>query len=233
MDYQTQLKTKRWLNKPFITYGFLGIQTIVFVITALFPHSSLESSGVMFGPFVYFYHEYWRFVTPIFIHFSLLHFAVNSIVLYFIGQQVEAIYGHWRFLILYLLSGVLGNAMSFAFNTAGVQSAGSSTSIFGIFGAFLLLGYYFKHNPAIQGMVRQFALFVGMSLLFGIFDQSIDMWGHIGGIIGGLLIGNILALPKNHGKFSIHARIISVLIFSFLIVLCLVYGLRKYSLLIG
>lgn len=231
MDYQTKMKIKRWMNKPFVTYGFLAIQTVVYAIIIFFPAASLESRGVMFGPYIYFYHEYWRFVTPIFIHFSLLHFVVNSLVLYFIGQQVEAIYGHWRFFLLYLLSGVMGNAMSFAFNTAGIQSAGSSTSIFGVFGAFLLLGYYFKHNPAIQGMVRQFALFVGMSLLFGVFDRSIDMWGHIGGIIGGLLLGNMLTLPKNHGNFSIHARILSTLLFVFLLAVCILYGLRKYSLL--
>ena len=83
---------------------------------------------------------------------------------------------------------------------------------------------------AIQGMVRQFALFVGMSLLFGLFDSTIDMWGHIGGIIGGLLLGSAIALPKQQERYSIHERIIAGGIFVFLIVILFLLGIRKYGL---
>lgn len=223
---------RRFINGPYLTYSFIFIQTVVFVLGYLLPSLNLEARGVMYGPLVAFYHQWWRIVTPIFLHFSLAHYAINSIVLYFIGQQVEAIYGHWRFFILYLGSGIMGNVASFAFNQVGVQSAGSSTAIFGVFGAFLLLGFYFRNNPAIQGMVRQFALFVGMSLVFGLFDRSIDIWGHIGGIIGGMLLGNCVALPRKQGNYSIHTRIISGIIFAFLVVFCILYGLKKYRLLV-
>jgi len=186
----------------------------------------------MYGPFVAYMHEYWRFVTPIFLHFGLAHFAINSVILYYMGQQVEAIYGHSRFFCLYILSGIMGNVMSFAFNQVGVQSAGASTSLFGLFGAFLILGLHFKNDYRIQAMVRQFALFVGLNLVFGLFDQSIDIWGHVGGIIGGLLVGNLLALPKNYGKYSIHTRIISGIVFVFLLVIFVIYGLKKYQILV-
>ncbi|MFV0557528.1 MAG: rhomboid family intramembrane serine protease [Enterococcus sp.] len=232
MNYQQQMQMKRWLNRPIVTYSFLAIQSAVFIFGFLVPGSLMESSGMMFGPAIAVYHQYWRFVTPIFIHLSLAHFAINSVVLYFLGQQVEAIYGHGRFLILYLLSGIMGNVVSFAFNEAGVSSAGSSTAIFGIFGAFLILGMHFKRNPGIQAMVRQFSLFVGFSLVFGIFDRTIDMWGHIGGLLGGLLLGNILALPNNHGKFNLHTRVISGMIFVFLLIISIVYGLNKYDFLL-
>lgn len=232
MDQQRKIRLQRWLHQPLVTYVFLAIQTVVFLLMYLVPSLNIEARGVMYGPFIYFYHEWWRFITPMFIHFSLAHYAVNSIVLYFIGQQVEAIYGHWKFFLIYLLSGIMGNALSFAFNDPTVRSAGSSTAIFGVFGAFLILGVYFRNNPAIQGMVRQFALFVGMSLLFGVFDRSIDMWGHIGGILGGLLLGNTIALPKNHGKYSVHSRIITGIFFAFLLAICVIYGLKKNSLLV-
>ena len=173
---------KRWLNRPIFTYTFLAIQTLVFIIGYISPMTQVM--GVMFGPYVAYMNEYWRFVTPIFIHFGLAHFAVNSVILYFMGQQVEAIYGHARFFILYLMSGVMGNAMSFAFNQAGVQSAGASTSLFGLFGAFLILGLHFKNDYQIQAMVRQFALFVVLNFVFGLFDQSIDIWGHLRQCIG-------------------------------------------------
>jgi rhomboid protease GluP len=221
---------KRWLNQPFLTYTFLAIQTLVFVIGYLSP--MVQVSGVMFGPYVAYMNEYWRFLTPIFIHFGLAHFAVNSVILYFMGQQVEAIYGHTRFFVLYLASGILGNAMSFAFNQAGVQSAGASTSLFGLFGAFLILGLHFKNDYQIQAMVRQFALFVVLNLVFGLFDQSIDIWGHVGGILGGFILGNALALPKNYGKYSIHTRILSAIVFLFLLAVFVIYGLKKYQILV-
>jgi len=129
---------------------------------------------------------------------------------------------------LYLLSGIMGNTMSFAFNQIGVQSAGASTSLFGLFGAFLILGWHFRNDYRIQAMVRQFALFVGLNLVFGVFDQTIDMWGHIGGILGGLLLGNLLALPKNYGKYSIHTRILSGVLFVFLLAIFVIYGFKKY-----
>lgn len=216
---------------PFLTYGFLAIQTTVFLLAFLFPGLYLEFRGAMIGPLVIFNQEYWRFITPMFIHYGLMHFAVNSVVLYFMGQQVEAIYGHWRFLTIYLLSGMAGNTMSFAFNQMGVQSAGSSTALFGLFGAFVILGIHFKENRAIQVMVRQFGMFVGMSFLFGLFSQSVDIWGHLGGFLGGVLLGNMLELPNHLRKYSIHVRIISGILLLFLFVFCLLFGWRKYGVL--
>lgn len=232
MNYQQQMKIKRWLNKPLLTYTFLAIQTIVFLLMFLSPAMDnwFYSTGTMFGPRVAILHEYWRFITPMFIHFGLSHYALNSVVLYFMGTQIENIYGHGRFLFIYLLSGFMGNMASFAFNSPQTVAAGSSTALFGMFGAFLILGVHFKENMAIQGMVRQFALFVGMSLLFGLFDSTIDMWGHIGGIIGGLLLGSAIALPKQQERYSIHERIIAGGIFVFLIVILFLLGIRKYGL---
>ena len=217
-------------NQPFVTIGFLSIQTAVFLLAYLLPGLLIEFRGSMFGPLIALNHEYWRFVTPIFIHYGLMHFAINSVILYYMGQQVEAIYGHGRFFLIYLLSGVMGNVLGFAFNDMNVQAAGASTSLFGIFGAFIVLGIHFKNNPGIQAMVRQFSLFIVLNLVFGLFDQTIDMDGHVGGLIGGILMGNIVALPMRVGKtYSIHVRIISAMILLFLLFFCIVYGLKKYQ----
>lgn len=217
-------------NQPFVTIGFLSIQTAVFLLAYLLPGLLIEFRGSMFGPLIALNHEYWRFVTPIFIHYGLMHFAINSVILYYMGQQVEAIYGHGRFFLIYLLSGVMGNVLGFAFNDMNVHAAGASTSLFGIFGAFIVLGIHFKNNPGIQAMVRQFSLFIVLNLVFGLFDQTIDMYGHLGGLIGGILMGNIVALPMRVGKtYSIHVRIISAMILLFLLFFCIVYGLKRYQ----
>ena len=217
-------------NQPFVTIGFLSIQTAVFLLAYLLPGLLIEFRGSMFGPLIALNHEYWRFVTPIFIHYGLMHFAINSVILYYMGQQVEAIYGHGRFFLIYLLSGVMGNVLGFAFNDMNVQAAGASTSLFGIFGAFVVLEKKKKNNPGIQAMVRQFSLFIVLNLVFGLFDQTIDMYGHVGGLIGGILMGNIVALPMRVGKtYSIHVRIISAMILLFLLFFCIVYGLKRYQ----
>ena len=217
-------------NQPFVTIGFLSIQTAVFLLAYLLPGLLIEFRGSMFGPLIALNHEYWRFVTPIFIHYGLMHFAINSVILYYMGQQVEAIYGHGRFFLIYLLSGVMGNVLGFAFNDMNVHAAGASTSLFRIFGAFIVLGIHFKNNPGIQAMVRQFSLFIVLNLVFGLFDQTIDMYGHLGGLIGGILMGNIVALPMRVGKtYSIHVRIISAMILLFLLFFCIVYGLKRYQ----
>lgn len=217
-------------NQPFVTIGFLSIQTAVFLLAYLLPGLLIEFRGSMFGPLIALNHEYWRFVTPIFIHYGLMYFAINSVILYYMGQQVEAIYGHGRFFLIYLLSGVMGNVLGFAFNDMNVHAAGASTSLFGIFGAFIVLGIHFKNNPGIQAMVRQFSLFIVLNLVFGLFDQTIDMYGHVGGLIGGILMGNIVALPMRVGKtYSIHVRIISAMILLFLLFFCIVYGLKRYQ----
>lgn len=217
-------------NQPFITLGFLSIQTAVFLLAFLLPSLMIEFRGSMFGPSIALNNEYWRLITPIFIHYGLMHFAINSVILYYMGQQIEAIYGHWRFLAIYLVSGLMGNLLGFAFNEMNVQAAGASTSLFGMFGAFVVLGFHFKNNPGIQAMVRQFALFIGLNLIFGMFDRTIDMYGHIGGLVGGVLMGNIVALPLRTGKnYSIHIRIISAMLLLFSLVFCLVYGLKRYA----
>lgn len=224
------MNLKNWKTQPFVTIGFLSIQTAVFALAYLLPGLMIEFRGSMFGPAVVMNHEYWRFITPLFIHYGLMHFAVNSVILYYMGQQVEAVYGHWRFFAIYLMSGIAGNLLSFAFNDLRVQSAGASTGLFEMFGAFIVLGFHFKNNPMIQAMVRQFALFIGLNFLFGLFDQTIDFYGHLGGLIGGILVGNIVALPlKSVKTYSIHLRIISGMILIFFIGFCLFYGLQKYS----
>src|SRR5699024_6238560 len=186
----------------------------------------------MFGPLIAFYGQYWRLFTPMFIHYGLMHFAVNSVVLYYMGQQIEALYGHWRYVLIYLISGVMGNLMSFAFNQAGIQSAGASAALFGLFGAFVILGLHYNDNYAIQALVKQFTLFVTISLLFSLFDRSVDIWGHVGGLAGGLLFGNLAGLPKRNHDYSIHTRIISAILLLFIVVFCLLYGLKKYQVLV-
>src|SRR5262245_57817063 len=81
--------------------------------------------------------EYWRLITPIFIHIGLLHLMFNSYALWIVGPQVEKLYGGARFLILYMATGVAGVLGSY-WQHPNDPSAGASGAIFGLFGALLV-----------------------------------------------------------------------------------------------
>lgn len=236
MNYQTQMKLKKIFQQPVVTYVLLGITTIVFLGMELTGGSEnsmvLGRWGAMYRPYIIGLHEYWRFITPMFLHIGWLHFVVNMVTLYFVGSQVESIYGHWRYLVIYLLSGIAGNSVSFTFGSPNSISAGASTALFGLFGAFVILGRHFRNNPAISFMVQRYATFIGINLIFNLFSSSVDMMGHIGGLIGGLLIASALAVPDRSEEFNGHERIISGIIFIFLLGVCLALGFKKYGLLV-
>ncbi|GGC75371.1 rhomboid family intramembrane serine protease [Enterococcus wangshanyuanii] len=233
MNYQTQMKVKRLLNQPLVTYILLGITTIVFLGMEVSGGSTssqvLIDWGAMSRGEIIYLHEYWRLFTPMFLHIGWLHFVVNMVTLYYVGSQVESIYGHWRYLAIYLLSGVAGNIASFAFGSQNAISAGASTSLFGLFGAFVILGRHFRNNPAISFMVQRYATFIGINLIFNLFSSQVDIMGHVGGLIGGFLTATALAVPDHSDEFNIHERIISGIFFIFLLGVCFALGFKKYG----
>lgn len=132
-------------DKPYVTYLLLGVMVIVFALMSVMGGTenpmTLVQFGAKYNPLIRA-GQYWRLITPMFIHIGFTHILMNGITLYFIGQYVEELFGHWRFAIIFFVSGILGNLGSFAF-TAGL-SAGASTAIFGLFGAFMMLGESFS-----------------------------------------------------------------------------------------
>ncbi|MBP1043728.1 rhomboid family intramembrane serine protease [Vagococcus sp. BWB3-3] len=244
MNYQTEMKLKRIKNMPLMVWGLLAIQIIVFLSMTLAGMSRglgfngslngeiLVAHGAMLKGFVTHAHEYWRFITPIFVHIGFMHLIVNSLTLYFIGTQLEAMLGHWRFLAVYLLTGVAGNVLSFAFGNANSISAGASTSLFGLFGIFVALGRVYPHHPMIQFMSQRMLTLIVLNLVMNLFSSGIDILGHVGGALGGFLLGFVISIPAlkdTHYESSahdVHRRIRFGLIFVFFIVFCLLYGFR-------
>ena len=233
----------RTLNKidraPFFTYSFLGIQVIVFVLMEIVGMkfgimSGSENSQIlfMFGAMspeaVVTQHEFWRFITPIFVHIGLTHLAINSLSLYFVGRILEPIIGHTRFFFLYLLSGILGNVLSFAFGNPYGLSAGASTSLFGLFAAFIALGKMFPYHPMIRHMSQNMRLLIILNLVMNLFDSGVDILGHLGGAIGGILLMIVLGVPKSNldGKLNIHKRIAASIFVIFMIAFCIFYGFK-------
>jgi rhomboid protease GluP len=139
--------------------------------------------GMKYNPLI-MQGEFWRLLTPMFLHGSLLHIAFNMYALYRLGPGLERFYGHFRFLVLYGIAGFAGNVFSFAMTPAA--SLGSSTAIFGLLGAEAVFLY---HNRKIFGgrtqqALQQVILLAVINLLIGL-SPGIDNWGHLGGLLGG------------------------------------------------
>ena len=129
------MQVSEWKKYP-ATYLLLGLTTLTFICQYLLngfqatSPLSLFKMGAMYGAFVqYSPLNLWRLVTPIFVHIGVEHFLFNMLALYFMGKMAEQIFGTLRFLGLYLLAGVMGNAFTLLF-TPNVIAAGASTSLF-------------------------------------------------------------------------------------------------------
>jgi rhomboid protease GluP len=130
--------------------------------------------------------QLWRLVTPIFLHGNVLHIGMNMYALFVIGPVIERSFGWRRFLALYLLAGGFGNVLSFLFTAE--PSLGASTSIFGLVAAQAVYVYRNRtfFGKAAQPMLINIAIIIFINLAIGLIP-GIDYWGHVGGLIGGLI----------------------------------------------
>lgn len=139
--------------------------------------------------------QWWRLITPMFLHGGLIHLGFNSYALYVLGPQTESVYGTPRFLAIYGLAGLAGGIASYAFNPSAL-SVGASGAIFGLFGALAAFTYVSRSLVGREGtrmQLVQIATLVGINLFLGLTVPNIDNSAHVGGLIVGGLAGLALA----------------------------------------
>ena len=140
--------------------------------------------------------EYYRFITSMFLHNSMAHLGSNSISLFFLGYQTEhEVNNKIQYLLLYLISGIEGDFMSFLFNHISV-SVGASGAIIGLCGNFVI---FFLLNYRNMSKRRQYSFAIMFLILFanlfsGLSEggENINMAAHIGGFLGGFAYSIIL-----------------------------------------
>ncbi|HUJ55363.1 MAG TPA: rhomboid family intramembrane serine protease [Gaiellaceae bacterium] len=124
---------------------------------------------------------WWRLVTTMFLHANVLHIGFNMLALYLIGTPVEQYLGRARYIGLYFVSGLAGSAGALL-QTPGI-TVGASGAIFGILGAMLILEWQITGRLAGQAMTW---IVINLAISFGF--AGISWGGHIGGLIGGILV---------------------------------------------
>lgn len=191
------MRSREWAKAP-VTITLIAIQVLVYLAMTLAGGSTNSAVLIRFGalqPQLLLAGQWWRLITPVFVHIGFTHILINSITLYFIGMYIEQLFGHWRMAVLYFVSAISGNLLSAFWLSNGI-SAGASTALFGLFGAFLMLGESFRDNQAIRLLARQFLILVVLNVVTDLFVPGIDLAGHIGGLIGGFLMAYVVGAPR-------------------------------------
>jgi membrane associated rhomboid family serine protease len=136
--------------------------------------------------------EYYRLFTAMFMHYGILHLAMNMWALWILGRTMEAALGPLRFLALYLVAGLGGNVAAYVFQP-GALSAGASTALFGLFAAlFLVLRRLGRDTSSVIPIIV-------INLVFTLSVPGISIAGHLGGFVTGAVVGAGLAYaPKGN-----------------------------------
>ncbi len=194
---RTRVRTARSLSAttPIATYTLIAINVAAFlaeVATGVTLGGSdsgwVYVHGALFGPYMaHGYHEYWRLLTAGFLHTSFIHIALNMLSLWFVGRVLEPAIGRSAFLAVYFASLLAGSAGALLFQPA-IPTLGASTAIFGIFGALIVVARE-RGIPIWQSGLGPILV---LNLLFTVSLSSISLGGHLGGLIAGIICGELV-----------------------------------------
>lgn len=181
------------LQGPIVTFTLIGINVGVYLLQLLmgagisantgwiYEHgvlvsSAVDSSGQVVGVAE---GEWWRLLTAAFLHYGILHLGMNMLVLWIIGPPLEEYFGHGRYALVYVVSGLAGSAGALIWSPTAL-TVGASGAIWGIMGAALVLE------------ARRIYVFGGQAMGLVVFNLAItflipgiSIGGHVGGLIGG------------------------------------------------
>ena len=150
------------------------------------PPGAAELHGIAAG-------EWWRLFTAMFLHYGILHLAMNMYALWMLGRSLEESLGPLRFVGLYVLAGLGGNVAAYLFTAQNTATAGASTAVFGLFAAMFVLLRRLGQSTA------QILPIIIVNVVFTFTVPSISVAGHLGGLVIGALVAAVLAYaPRAH-----------------------------------
>ena len=195
-------------KRPFITYALILINVIVFILSAF--NDTILPMFAVNREFIVDFGQYYRLFTGMFLHAGILHLLFNMYALYIIGMQLESFLGKWKYLIVYLLSGLGASLLSIFFSNG--FSVGASGAIFGLMGALLYFGYHYR--VYLDSVVKsQIIPLIILNLILGFTLTGIDNWAHIGGLVSGVLATMAVGVKYKSTRFEMINGIILYLIY--------------------
>ncbi len=203
---------------PYITYLIIAMCVIFYIVPVVFgAYNDVIEAYCIHGPSVRA-GQYYRLFTGIFLHGGPIHLLLNCYALYVIGRQIESFLGKFKFLIIYLFSGIMGALFSCIFGGA-TGSVGASGAIFGLMGALLYFGYHYR--VYLGNVVKsQIIPLICVNLLFGFLQPGVDNAAHIGGLIGGTMITMALGIDnKSTTSEKVNGWIMTTIFTAFIIFL--------------
>jgi len=203
---------------PIVTYTLMGLNVLAFLATAAQSRSILhnESPSPLFSdwalnPGLVADGQWIRLIGSGFLHFGLIHLAVNMFALYILGRDTELILGRARYTAVYLVSLLGGSASVMAFQSVfssggGLSwTAGASGAIFGLMGAQAIILLRLRRSPAPIVSVIAINVIISLSI------PGISFWGHLGGLVAGALAtAGILYGPQVLGVGNNRERAVTV-----------------------
>lgn len=165
---------------------------------------SLLEKGAMYVPFIIEKGEYYRLFTCMFLHFGFMHLSGNMVVLMFLGDNVERVVGKIKYIIIYILGGLIGSLGSFLyafFHNQNILSAGASGAIFAMIGALLWL--VIRNKGRLEDMTTlRMCVLIAYALYNGLVSENVDMAAHLFGLIGGFLVAIVLYRKNDRSTVS-------------------------------
>lgn len=253
-DRETIKFARAVLNRPYkFTLIFLVVNLFVFFLMWessgssaqapwLFPSEVLLAYGAKLNILIDQEGEWWRFITPMFVHAGLIHLMVNMYGLWIIGPYVERLYGSARFVVIWVLSGIagvvgsyltvvepgtpLGAFSRFLFKARDLPSVGASGALFGLIGVLFIFGIKFRKELP-QGFKRAFGTglvpIIVLNLIIGYLGRGlIDNAAHLGGLASGALLATFIGYSRPGERAGVaivwrvlQAAMLGLLAFSF------------------
>ena len=190
-------------ERPVITIFLVAVNVVTFIVLSCFGMTEnavfMLDHGAMYVPYLVNHGNYYTLFTSMFLHFGFSHLMNNMLVLFLLGSVLEKELGRWKYLLLYLLSGLGGNVLSAAIDIVTENfyvSAGASGAIFGVIGGLLLI--MIRNHGRLRTLSSRGLVFMVLcSFYHGFTSTGVDNMAHIGGLISGFIIAALL-YRKSH-----------------------------------
>lgn len=182
--------------KPLLTYIQIAIIVVIFIIQVILlqvvGYEPFTQDGAVIVERVRA-GEIYRLFTAMFLHANEAHIFLNALSLFFVGRFVESIFGYRKFAAIYFVGGIIGSIVAYLGGENVVGASGAIFAVIGAQGVFLYLNRHVLRGQA-EPLLRQIALNAGLLVLVSVVGRSvpgtiqISLWGHLGGLAGGIAL---------------------------------------------